>query len=307
MNLTNLKNNLIKGANHTGLVLKKYSPEILTGLGIVGFIGTTVLACKATSKARDVIEQYKFNREEIDRAKELAECNNPEIYTKEDEAKDKYIIGVKMCWGMVKTYGPAVSLGLLSTALILAGHGIMKKRNVALIAAYNGLQKTFDDYRRRVVEDYGEEKDQMYKLGIKEETTTVVTTDKDGKKKKETIKSKIEDPNHYSQYARYFDKSSVEFQDTQEYNLMFLKAQQNYFNDMLRIRGHVFLNEVYDALGIPRSTDGAIVGWVLGEGDDFVDFGIFDRDSDEARDVLNGYAGPILLDFNVDGIIYDLI
>ena len=92
---------------------------------------------------------------------------------------------------------------------------------------------------------------------------------------------------------------------------MFLRAQQQYANDKLIAQGHLFLNEVYDMLGLPRTKAGAIVGWVYDDnnavGDNFVDFGIYDVHRETARDFVNGYERSILLDFNVDGVIYDLI
>ena len=90
-------------------------------------------------------------------------------------------------------------------------------------------------------------------------------------------------------------------------NLFFLKAQQTNANVQLTVRGHVFLNEVYDMLGLPRTAAGAIVGWVRGNGDDVIDFGIWDN-NDINSDFVNGYnRSKILLDFNVDGVIYDII
>jgi hypothetical protein len=86
---------------------------------------------------------------------------------------------------------------------------------------------------------------------------------------------------------------------------MFLQCQQNYFNQQLKARGHVFLNEIYDAIGLERSKAGTIVGWVTdGNGDGYIDFGMFE---DASRRFINGIEPSILLDFNVDGVIYDLI
>jgi hypothetical protein len=136
-----------------------------------------------------------------------------------------------------------------------------------------------------------------------------VDTDENGKKIKSKKTIEVTDPNGVSQYARFFDESCVQWSKTPEYNLTFLNCQQNYANDLLHSRGHVFLNEVYDMLGIPRSQAGAVVGWVLGKDNDvgYIDFGIYDGNRMRARDFVNGYERSILLDFNVDGVIYDLI
>ena len=142
----------------------------------------------------------------------------------------------------------------------------------------------------------------------KQEIVEAAYTDSDGVKHKAQKKQVlVDDPNGLSVYARFFDEGCEQWSKNPEYNLMFLRSQQNYYNDMLKSRGHVFLNEVYDALGIPRTQAGAVVGWMISDnGDNFIDFGVFDGDRPRARDFVNGYERSILLDFNVDGVIYDL-
>lgn len=301
--LTEVKGVIGRAAGRTGLVLKKYSPEILTGVGIVGIIGSTVLACRATLKAEEVLENADRKFTTIKDCKE----QKPEEYSEQDYKKDMTVAYVQTGVDFVKLYWPAATLGVISLGCILGAHGIMKKRNIALMASYKALEQMYIDYRERVVEEFGEEKDRQYHLGLRPETISGTETDENGKSKKVKKEVEIIDPNKHSQYAKYFDESSTQWSNVPEYNLMFLKAQQNHANDLLRSRGHLFLNEVYDSLGLPRTQAGAIVGWVLGEGDDFVDFGIYDADSEKVRDFVNGYEKTILLDFNVDGIIYDLI
>ena len=184
----------------------------------------------------------------------------------------------------------------------------MKARQVALIAAYTGLQNAYDAYRRRVLaEEDGEERDLYYRTGRRKEKIAVTSTDENGK---ETTKNEIVDifgdSHEYSQYARYFDESSKQWQNEHEYNLTYLLHQQAYANDKLHAVGHVFLNEVYDMLGFPHTQAGQVVGWVEGNGDDFIDFGIFEGKV-PSRKFVNGYENTILLDFNVDGVIIDKI
>jgi len=228
-------------------------------------------------------------------------------YTEQDYKKDLTVTYVQTGLSFVKLYAPAVTLGVASICCILGAHNIMKKRNVAIVAAYKAVEGSFKDYRRRVVSEFGEDKDRQFRYGINHETVTEVENDEDGKAKK--VKKIVEsaDPNHYSQYARFFDEACTNWSKTPEYNALFLKAQQNYANDMLHAKGHLFLNEVYDLLGVPRSQAGAVTGWLMGNGDDFVDFGIYNLNSEAARDFVNGYERSILLDFNVDGVIFDMI
>lgn len=297
-----------KVAGRGGLVLKKYSPEILMVTGVVGVVTSTVLACKATLKLDDIVCDADDKIETIhDAFNGDIELKEGATYTEQDYKRDLVIAYVQKGAAIMKLYGPAVSLGVASIGCILGSHHIMSKRNVALVAAYKATEQAFEEYRKRVVDEYGEDKDHQFKYGTTKETITEVVKGEDGKDKK--VKKTIEknDPNMHSQYARFFDESSTQWSKTPEYNMVFLKCQQNFFNDMLNTRGHVFLNEVYDALGLPRSQAGAIVGWVKGQGDDYVDFGMYNPDSERARDFVNGYERSILLDFNVDGVIYDLI
>ena len=301
-----LINSISKLTGRTGLVLKKHSPEILLAAGIGGTVASAVLACRATLKCEEVLTNARGKFANI---KEARETVSVEDYSDQDYKKDLTVAYVQTAVDFIKLYGPAVSLGVASMVCIVGSHGIMRKRNVALIAAYKAVEEGFYAYRKRVAEEFGEEKDYIYKHGLKAEQVIETDVDEDGKPRKiKTTKLSAGDPNDTSVYARFFDSSCREWSTTPEYNLMFLQAQQNYFNNMLQARGHVFLNEVYDALGIDRSNAGAVVGWVVSTtGDNYIDFGIFDGDKPRTRAFVNGYEPHILLDFNVDGVIYDLI
>lgn len=308
-NLVILKNTLSKSTGRVGLLLKKNSPEILMVAGVAGIVTSTVLACKATLKVESVLDNMEMQKNKINTVWEKVKEGEIGLddYSDLDHKKDLTIVYVQSSVELIKLYGPAILVGTAAIGCFIGSHKIMQRRNLAVIAAYKTIEQSFADYRKRVIEEYGEDKDRMYKYGIKEEKVTISETDADGKttKVKKTIKTI--DPNDISQYARFFDESSSQWTKTPEYNFTFLKCQQNYANDLLQSRGHVFLNEVYDMLGLQRSQAGAVVGWVLGEGDGYVDFGMFDVDNVRKRDFVNGYERSILLDFNVDGIIYDLI
>jgi len=276
------------------LHVQKASPEVLLGAGIVGLVGSTVLACRATLKVDQVLDEAK-NKLEL--AKNL---DHPE-YSEKDRSRDISLIYFQTSVKTVKLYAPAIIVGGISIYMLTSSHRILTRRNVALTAAYGALEKGFNQYRARVVEKYGEEVDRDLRYGAE----VVEITDPETGKKQKVTRVSNDDP---SIYARFFDPVSPSWSKEPEYNLLFLKCQQNYANDLLRSRGHVFLNEVYDMLGIPRSKAGAVVGWLLspnGETDNFVNFGVFDGKTDIARDFVNGLEGAILLDFNVDGIIYD--
>ena len=289
--------------------VQKHSPEILMGVGVVGVVTSTIMACKATMKLNDILEESKETRDII---KEVE--NNPDYkdkYSPEDAKKDLTINYVQTGMKIVKLYTPAVVLGGASLGCLLASNDILRKRNVALSAAYMTVDKSFKEYRNRVTERFGEEVEKEIRYGIKAEQLETTVVDEDGNETTVTDTVKTMDPNLYSDYARFFDAASPYWQNDPEYNLMFLKAQQQYANDLLRAKGRLFLNDVYDMLGIEKTKAGQVVGWVYDRenpnGDNFVDFGIYDMSKERVRAFVNGYETNILLDFNVDGNIWDLM
>lgn len=291
--------------------LQKHSPEILVVTGVVGTVASAVMACKATTKVSTILEESK---KEIDTIHEVAADENMiEQYSEDDAKKDLTIVYAKTGVELAKLYAPSVVLGVASIGCILTSHKIMRTRNIALAAAYTAVDKGFKEYRDRVVDRFGNEIDRELKYGLKAKKITEVEVDEEtGKEKKvKTTALVVENPTGYSDYARFFDEACPAWEKNSEYNLMFLRAQQQYANDLLQARGHLFLNEVYDMLGIPRTKAGQVVGWVYNDknpvGDNFVDFGIYDIHRETNRDFVNGYERTILLDFNVDGNIWDLI
>lgn len=285
------------------LHLQKTSPQVMFVAGSVGIVGATVLACRATLKLSDKLSEIEELREKAIAL--YAEGQNDD-YTEATFNKHMTTLKVKTVLDITKMYAPAGGLLLLSMAMLTGSHVTLNKRNASLTAAYASVDQAFGKYRDRVVQELGREKDDEFRYG----TNTVEETveGKDGKTK--TISRKRVSADQPSMYARFFDQLCPEWQKNPEYNRAFLQCQQNYMNEKLRMKGHLFLNEVYDALGMERTQAGAIVGWVISKngGDNFVDFGIFDDITNpNVRDFVNGISDAILLDFNVDGVIYDKI
>ena len=288
--------------------VKKHSPEILMVAGIAGTIVGTVLACKATTKVSEIIEEKNKNIEDVHTCLE----DNTKEYTEEDSKKDLTIIYAQTGVKLFKLYAPAIGVMALSFVSIIAGHKVLKKRNIAIAAAYAAIDKGFKQYRKNVIEEFGEGVDQQMRFGLK--AKEIKKKDKDGKTVKETeyyIDPEGNPLDNISEYARFFDAASKNFAKDPEYNMMFLRRQQDYANEMLKSRGHLFLNEVYDLLDIPRSKAGQEVGWVYDKngntkGDNYIDFGLY-RNDQGTRRFVNGLEYNILLDFNVDGVIYDII
>lgn len=311
MNKLAVMNKMPRCIHNAGFQLKKYSPEILVVTGIVGVVTSAVMACKATLKVNEVVSTAKENLDKIHTATETGVTESGAEYTAEDSRKDLTIVYTKMAVEMAKLYGPAVLVGALSITGILASNNILRKRNVALAAAYTTIDKSFREYRNRVIERFGEKVDRELKYNVKQQKVEEVVTDPEtGKEKK--IKKTIDVVNleDYSDYARFFDDGCKGWEKDAEQNLMFLRAQQRYANDLLVTRGRLFLNEVYRMLGIPETKAGQVVGWVYDpddteHGDNYVSFGIYDINRPRNRDFVNGYERTILLDFNVDGNIWE--
>ena len=303
-----MKEKLMKTYKKVELKAIKHSPEILAGVGVVGVVGSLVMACKATTKLSDILDESK---EQLNKIKEVAaDPAYEEKYTQDDAKKDTTITYVQTAMKVTKLYAPSVILCASSLGCLLASNNILKKRNAALSAAYMTVDKSFKEYRKRVADRFGEEVEKEIRYNIKAEEITKV--DENGNEVTETVKvmDGTDDPNSYSDYARFFDESCAAWQNDAEYNLTFLKAQQQYANDLLKAKGRLFLNEVYRMLGIDETKAGQVVGWVYNPdnptGDNFVDFGIYNMQRERVRAFVNGYEPNILLDFNVDGVIWNL-
>lgn len=306
---------ITRGICKVGFKFRQYSPQILLGAGIVGVGVTVVLACKETMKLE---ETTRDKRRAIETIREDLKNNMNEEDIHEDK-KDLTREYMTMAKDVAILYAPSVAVGCLSVASILASHGIMSKRNVALMGAVKLTQEAFDEYRKRVVDELGIGKDREFRYGLSrgnESGTDGVPADGDEEESGHHSDGYSQDPRaldptrRISQYARWFDADNRNWQRTPEYTLMFLRRVQQECNDLLRIKGIMLLNEVYEKLGIPRTKEGQIVGWVWhkhGEdgGDNFIDFGLYDGNDEFTRAFLNGQEDYVLLDFNVDGVVYD--
>lgn len=309
--LNNITSSASRLAGRTGLKIKKNSPELLLGAGIVGFVGTVVLACRSTLKAEAVLEKHRKAMNDIHEAKEIAEKDPDQYeYNVEVYRQDVGVQYLKTAGNFTKLYAPAIALGGLSIACILASRNIMQKRYVALVSAYNGLSAVFNQYRQRVRDEYGEGLDKHFRYGTTYGTLTETEIDENGKK----IKNKIDTENTTTELVvpsdetcRFFDSSNPNWDHNPTFSMAWLRGMQNTLNDKLHTRGHVFLNEVYDALGFPHTPQGSVLGWLEGHGDDCIDLGLYDMSKDNVRKFVNGTSNIILLEFNHDGVIYDKI
>lgn len=276
------------------------SPEILFAAGVVGIGATVVLSSRATLKCQDVIEKHKENEQTA--ADVFAQQRDD--YDQNDFMKDRVYIWSRSAVAMAKLYAPAVIAGAVTIACFTGSHMILNRRNAGLAAAYATVEKAFEQYRKRVIDEFGEEKDREFRYNIVEKESK----NEEGKKVKKKVVDGEADP---SMYARIFDESNRNWSKNPTENRVFLQLQQNWANDRLIVQGHVYLNDIYDSLGMPRTRAGSVVGWTLNNDgtDNFIDFGCFEDDSDFSH--VNYVDGDpdkgILLDFNVNGVVLDYL
>jgi hypothetical protein len=278
---------------------KKNGPSIMTYVGVGGFVATVGLAIRATTKMDEVAPKLRQQVEEV-KLTALDEGTAKKEYS-ENLARVYFDIAKQAA----KIYGPTFATGTVSILLVLGGHGMMVKRQAQMAALYTAVDASYKAYRARVREELGAEKElDLYR---RPPMRAVDEIGEDGEPVEGSDTTMIDpDGVNASPYARFFDESSVNWRKTPEYNFMFLKSQEKWANDRLTAVGYLFLNEVYEALGLERSQTGQIVGWLkkkTGDNDGFVSFGIENIHDDNSRAFVNGYENVVMLDFNVDGPI----
>lgn len=277
-------------AGRAGLVLSKHAPTILTAAGTAGFIGTTILASKATLKVEETVAEEAALLVKVHEAHEAGKLED------KDALHDKVILYTRMTTKLAKLYAPALILGAASIVSLATGHGIMLKRNASLAAAYAAVDQAFKTYKKKIESKFGKEA----------VLDALVSTPQEDLTKDEMTLEAVTAVDGVSPYGVIFDEDNVNWSADEDLAKLHLDCQQQYANDILQTRGHIFLNEVYKMLGFPHTPAGAVTGWVKGQGDDFVDFNIFDG-MFEGEDKNGRTVTKWALDFNVDGVMYDKI
>lgn len=294
--------NKIGGTFHkVGFSIKKHSPEILVTAGVIGTVTSAVLACKATLKVNDILEEHKETMDKIH------SVETSEKYTESDKKKDTTIVYAQTAVKLGKLYAPAVTLGVLSIGSIITSNNILRKRNAALAAAYTAIDTSFKEYRNRVVDRFGKDVDHQLRYNLVREEIEETETNEKGKEK--TVKKTVDvaDPDYVSDYAVYFTSANPNFKRDPYYNEMFLRSQMAYANDYLRAHGWLSLNDIYSFLDMPKTKAGMVVGWVYDTknptGDNNVEFDV--KKVKIKSTIGEGYEDAYLIDFNVDGNIYN--
>ena len=310
---TDIMANVSRSLHKVGFKFKKHSPEILVVAGVVGIITSTVMACRATTKVSEIVDETKETIDTIhDCVGKGLHTSDGEEYTQEIANKDLAIVYAQTGWKLVKLYGPSVALGVASIGCMVGSNRILRKRNIALAAAFKAVDTSFKEYRGRVIDRFGKEMDRELRFGIKAKEIEETVVDENGNETTVTKTVEVADPNvAHSIYSVVWCEGNTGWTRNAELNKVFLIQTQNAANDKLRLNGILTLNEVYDMLGVPRTAYGQIAGWVYTEddsvGDSYVDFGIFNANNPKACDFVNGYEKSIILDFNCIGNILEYI
>lgn len=297
------------------LKLHKASPTILFGLGAVAVVGGVVLCCRATLKVDDILDDYEERESKIEKSKEDAD---PEVYGENAYMHDKVVSKGMLAGDILLTYAPGIVCLGGGLALLFASKSVLERRNAALLSAYGALMETFQNYREHVRYVWGDQVDRQLMQAAdgltdiqvqnhEEDLTTAIVSIKPS----DFGDGSYEGGSPYSR--RFCPSTSTQAVSDMSRNLYSVKSMQEYANQILAINGYVFLNDVYDWLGFKRTPAGCVVGWLYHEDDpaEHIKFGIFKDDGNDAGLTPGSFYEEeplaLMLDFNVDGVIYDKI
>lgn len=293
--------------------LSDASPEIALAVGVGGAVVGLVLACRATLKAEKIAAEAK---EKLDLIEEVAaDDSKKEEYSEEDHKKDKLIVYAQAGVKLLKVYAPAIIVETLSILAVCKGHDILRSRNGALMAAYAALDRGYTEYRKRVKDELGEEKENLLYKGLKATELDIPSKDEEGRDVTEKVPATVRTKKPVSEYARLFGEGVTPNWDKHPaYNLKFIEDIQKWANDTIQRRaycgngiGVLFLNEVYDKLGFERILEGQEIGWIFDKNNPsqqtFINFGIRAVNGERVEAFLYGHENSVWLDFNVDGLV----
>lgn len=290
--------NISNGFRTMGYQLKKNSPGIMVVFGIIGTIASTILACRATVKAKPVVEEHKKKSKMIKESYEKREFTEKEKNRK--VTKLYFETGKKI----VKLYAAPLGIMLVSMASFVGSYKTQNSRLATSAAAYAAALETMRGYRNRVAEKLGAEEER--ELWIKPTREELMKASKEAKENEEEKgnKRRKKEQYHPGRFARIVDEGCPLWDENPEFTLWSLRAAETTANHLLEVRRFLFLNDVYDILGFERTKEGAIVGWIYDPAVIHkIDFGIYDFRDPQKSKFLDGSEPNVIIDFNVDGVI----
>ena len=212
-----------------GRTVSKNSPAIFTGLGIVGLGATAYFAYKSRDGVEEIVEGVEEAREQGN------DINRFEVV--------KDLVGVLAL---------PVTTGILSGACIITAHRIQNQRIGALSSALLAQQAKNLYFENKYKKEHGQEEYEKFITPTVEEEVV----DEDGEKTTITKRGNLNDI-----HGSWFDKSSEYVSDDHTYNIATIEAANDKMQARLFQKGHLLLNEVRDALGLPRDPRGQLMGW----------------------------------------------
>lgn len=213
--------------------LKKHSPAIFTGIGVVGLGATAYLAYKSRDKVEEVVEKIE-----------------------EKNAMGEEVNKVEVARDIAEAVYQPVVMGAVSITCIIMAHRIQHKRILTLAGALAVEQTRNVMFEDKYKKKHGEE--EYRKFITPTEEVEVITTDKKGKEKitVEEVKKDVD-----RTIGQWYDESSEYASDDHTYNLAMIDAVNERMQTRLFQRGTLTLNEVREALGFERIRAGALLGW----------------------------------------------
>lgn len=220
----------------------KRSPEILLGIGIASGITATVLAVKATPKALQLIEEAKFNK---------ATAWNEEHSDSHLRAVTENLTKLEVVKATWKCYIPAAISGVASIACLLGSHSVHAKRNAALATAYKLSETALNEYREKVVEEIGEDKEKV----IRDKVSQKHLDEKPVSKNEVIITGTGKQLCYDGISGRYFES-----------DIQTIRAAVNKINETMVYEMYAALNDFYNEIGLSNTDMGDELGWNIDDG-----------------------------------------
>lgn len=272
---------------------KRNAPEILLGGAFLTGTASIILASRATLKAKDIKNTLEGNKMALE-----FNLNAGSITENEAKASIRKIY-MKYALDLTKEYAIPAGLYAATVAMVFSSYKIQKNRQVALATALAACTTAYNTLLDKL------KNGAAIGLTAKEVLEGVEGREVVDPETGEVTIEKVQGEPVNGLYQVRFDRYATAWEKDKFQNETTLRSEENWANDRLRLQGYVFLNDIYDRLGIPRTKVGQIVGWTLnGDGDGFIDFGI--KDCAEYEDIRYD-SNAFDLNFNVDGNILDKI
>lgn len=304
---------LCRMAGKAVYIAKEYKPEILITIGITSVVGGTIVACCETAtKMKPVMDEFgeQLNRVKDDkqRSDEIAETNPDMVYPIKQYRKDITMVYRNLFLQSLKVYALAIILSSFGIACICRSNAIMRKRNIALGAAYTALDQAFKKYREEVKARYGEAVDEEIRLGIHRDGDKLTMND-------EQITKIKEDPKSLHDACQILlgpdDIGHGVYQSNPTYTLQNVECIRRALDDELERWGYITVNDIRKKFGYSPIPELEEYGCVFDKSglvtSSHVDFGLYTINKQKTIDFINGEEDFLLIDIGIHGHIPTIV